>query len=92
MAQLPHQNVVKLVGAFFDAGRSFVVLEFAHNGSLLTLMAKNNVAMPWDGGDEYVGPSRLRFAVHTARGLSLLHSHRLICRSDNKVFSTSCDP
>jgi Leucine-rich repeat (LRR) protein len=90
MAVMPHPNVTRLFGASLTPPHLCLVLEFATGGSLDKALAREGAPPPMPGasGADAVDASRslvvwrerLSITVDTARGLSYLHSRRVLHR------------
>lgn len=67
-----HPNVCRLEGVCICPPRVSLVLEYCSEGSLKSLLRDENRDLPWS--------LRLKFALHSARGICYLHSERIVHR------------
>ncbi len=67
-----HENVLRFVGVFCRNDQLELLTEFIEGGTLHTTLMDKTIPLPWD--------ARVRIARDIARGLSYLHSRRVIHR------------
>ncbi|XP_041484134.1 uncharacterized protein LOC121430795 isoform X2 [Lytechinus variegatus] len=70
-----HPNVIAFVGCCTKSDPFFMILEYASKGPLQTFLRRNRPGTP--GAKPPPAEIFLRFAIHTAKGMTFLQTHKV---------------